>query len=133
LLFGGQSNERAFMNDLWVLDGATGSWSSMADASAPAPGPRHLYAASFDSTARRWFVFGGNTPNGPAGDLWVLEAASGGWSPLWDATGPTARFGPDMVVGSGGRGYLVGGRTASGDSGELWSLEIVSDESPTMS
>lgn len=121
LLFGGQSNPIPFLGDFWSLDVAGGVWKRKRPATLP--GPRNLYGASFDESARRWYLFGGSTPKGPAADTWTYDARRDAWSRVAASPGPRSRSGPDIAV-AGGNLYLFGGAGADGELADTWVLEL---------
>ncbi|CAE7727309.1 GPA3 [Symbiodinium sp. CCMP2592] len=117
LVFGGkQLGQRRFLNDLWVLDVATGRWAEAASASGEGPAPRAFNADGGagpggvlrDGLGREWLViFGGLRGEGfRDNETWALgplvgglEAAAGWqWRELQGGSGaqsrerPTPRF-----------------------------------------
>lgn len=69
------------LGDGWVLVGADGSppesrWIPL-PLGAPAPSPRGGSAAVFDPLTDRLIIFGGASPRGSPGDMWVLRNATG--------------------------------------------------------
>ena len=124
LLFGGQSNENPFLGDFWSLDVAGGLWTQKQPATLP--GPRNLYGAAADPSGARWYLFGGSTPDGMAGDAWVYDAIMDTWSRIegFDGTdAPLARSGPDIAaIGDGF--YLFGGNYGGADLDDTWMLQL---------
>jgi hypothetical protein len=90
IVFGGQQDGGAKLNDVWVLVNATGAggapaWAQLTPAGGP-PAPRHLNTAVYDPTANRLIIHGGCPSNcGTAFvDTWVLTHANGlGGAPEW--------------------------------------------------
>lgn len=69
LLFGGFDGHR-WLNDLHVLDVATGEWRAVAVPVAPSPRSGH----AGDAVDSRFLLFGGQASNGQlCGDLWALR------------------------------------------------------------
>lgn len=121
-VFGGQTNATPFLGDFWSLDLDGGRWRELKK--DPLPGPRNLYGASFDGTA--WYLFGGNTPDGPVGDTWRYGDLAGKWAivdPGGSVDGPSARFGCEVVTAVD-RLFLFGGTDGSSELNDTWSLEI---------
>ena len=90
IVFAGHDCIYPTFDDTWVLafdDStlSTGSWTMLRpDSSAGIPKARDNYAAAFDSTAGRLFVFGGRAAALPTDELWALEHANGiGGIPAW--------------------------------------------------
>ena len=122
IMFGGQRGNAA-LDDAWALDLATDQWTALP--SVPATGGRKFPAMTYDSSADRVLVFGGETTAGTrAGDLWALDLASQLWSVL-TTTGPSSRDGAVLVyVPSQSRLILFGGTTPDGNAGDTWSLAL---------
>ncbi|HWH43978.1 MAG TPA: kelch repeat-containing protein [Thermoleophilaceae bacterium] len=107
-LFGGQSNPRPFLGDLWRLDTASGRWEELRPRSRPSP--RNLYAAA--QRGRDWLIHGGAGARGEEGDLWRLDLGRAGFTRVRSGRrGPGARSahaatfaGRDLVVFGGSRG-----------------------------
>jgi hypothetical protein len=124
LLFGGQSDENPFLGDFWSLDVARGLWTQKQ--AATLPGPRNLYGAAADPSGQRWYLFGGSTPAGMAGDTWIYDALPEAWSRIESFDGleaPLARSGPDISV-IGDRVYLFGGSHEGADLDDTWVLQL---------
>jgi hypothetical protein len=121
LLYGGQSDRASFLGDMWAMDLTNGLWTALQPA---APGRRHFYAAASGEAFGRWYVFGGNTPAGPANDLWTYDAADDNWSRL-EVAGAGARPSPRQSAGitfADGHLYLFGGRDGTANRADLWHL-----------
>jgi hypothetical protein len=124
LLFGGQSDEHPFLGDFWSLDVAGGRWTQKQ--AATLPGPRNLYGAAADPSRQRWYLFGGSTPDGMAGDTWVYDMLQDAWSRIegFDTRdAPLARSSPD-VAAIGNSLYLFGGSHAGADLDDIWVLQL---------
>ncbi len=122
LLFGGQTDGNPYLGDFWSLDVGRGVW--MQERQAALPSARNLYGASFDEARRRWYVVGGATAKGPAGDAWVYDAAREAWSVIKGiGSKPSARSALDVAV-AGGRLYLFGGNDGTRDLDDTWVLAL---------
>ncbi|MDA0336584.1 MAG: hypothetical protein O2782_15590 [bacterium] len=122
IMFGGQRGTAA-LDDAWALDLATDRWSVLPP--APATGGRKFPAVTYDPSADRFLLFGGETTAGTrGGDLWALDLASQRWSVL-TTTGPAPRDGAVLVhVPAQSRLLLFGGATPDGNAGDTWSLVL---------
>ncbi|HEX2171079.1 MAG TPA: kelch repeat-containing protein [Dehalococcoidia bacterium] len=121
-LYGGQSNDAPFHGDQWALAVSAGAWTELEPAASP--GLRNLYGASFHTTIRRWYVVGGNTPQGRVNDAWAFDAAQGTWAPVEvGLNAPSARQGHDLT-GAEGTFYLFGGHDGSSELADTWALRI---------
>jgi hypothetical protein len=122
-LFGGQSNPRPFLNDLWRFDAATRTWSELSPRTTPSA--RNSYGSA--QLGRRWVIHGGSTRRGLASDVWALDLSrptsftrvrTRGRSPGAHANGA-------MTALSGSRALVVGGATDDGDSRrDTWLLRL---------
>ena len=90
IVFAGHDCVYPTYHDTWVLafDDSTlasGTWTLLVpDSSAGVPVARDNYAAAYDTTAARLFIFGGRAAGVPTGELWALDHASGtGGIPAW--------------------------------------------------
>ncbi len=124
LLFGGQSDPRPFLGDFWSLDVPSGRWTQKTPALLP--GPRNVYGATSDLGGRRWYVFGGNTPDGPSAQLWVYDKDRDAWATIGNSPGtdgPSAREALD-ITGVGGSVYLFGGSDGRTELEDTWILQF---------
>lgn len=122
-LFGGQSNPRPFLDDLWRYDSATGAWSELAPRARPSA--RNSYGSA--QLGRRWVIHGGSTRAGFARDVWMLDLArptsftrvgTRGRTP-----GPHANGAMTGLTGS--RALVFGGATDDGDvRRDTWLLRV---------
>jgi N-acetylneuraminic acid mutarotase len=107
-LFGGQSDSRPYLDDLWRLDLATRTWRELAPERRPAA--RNLYAAA--RAGGRWLIQGGRGREGLLRDLWSLDLGDGvfrrlrphGRRPGARSSHAAAALGPRRVLLFGGAG-----------------------------
>jgi hypothetical protein len=123
MIFGGQSNPRAYRDDLWLLDLDSARWTR--NKSLPRPTPRNLYAACFDEALSRWLIFGGETKDGFERDLWSYGTALTSWERLrTDKTKPSRRRSGETVL-AGERLVLFGGyNKKAGWLADTWVLDF---------
>ncbi len=77
LLFGGQGEE-GVLNEVWILDLASGEWRRVAPERAPPP--RKFHCAWYDERTGRVYIAGGIGQDGrPRRDLWAYEVESNLW------------------------------------------------------
>lgn len=117
-LFGGNTNGGALLNDTWVFDTGTLSWSQV-PVDGPSPRRWHAMAAGGDG---RIHLFGGSDTSGYLGDTWALDPATPRWIRL-PAGSPPARSSHAMAAGADGRVYLFGGRDSRDTLGDTWVLD----------
>jgi hypothetical protein len=94
-LFGGWDNDAAAVSDrLWEWDGVAGTWTDRTPAPRPAAWPpaREATAMVYNSVQDKLQLFGGfDGHGGNLRDLWARDQATGTWTDLTQAFGPTAR------------------------------------------
>ncbi len=121
LMFGGQTTGAPFLGDLWALE--EDGWRQIT--AEPSPAPRTFYSFTFDVEAGRAILFGGNTQDGPADDLWYFDSASETWQRQEAGAAPSPRFGHDAAWRADRRSLLVfGGNDGSADLNDLWELSV---------
>ncbi len=99
LTFGGRrtlaSGQHLTFEQVWSLDLETFAWTELST-SGEGPSGRYNSSAVLDAENGRVIVFGGNDAQGlsssPLGDMFALDLASGAWTELNTADGPTARY-----------------------------------------
>ena len=116
LLYGGQTDDNPFLGDTWLLDETKG-WSEQKP--DPSPGPRNLYGASLDKSGARWYIVGGNTPDGPNADTWVYDMASAAWGKVEAIAAPPARYSADTAVAESTL-ILFGGHDGTTELADTW-------------
>ncbi len=108
--------------DLWSLDVSGKDWNEVSPTRIK-PSPRSNPALIGDGNGRL-ILFGGNTSDGPSGDLWSLDIASGEWTALTPAGGaPSARYSHDAAWNPAAKQVIVfGGRGSAGALNDMWLL-----------
>ncbi|MBI3743849.1 MAG: hypothetical protein HY261_06125 [Chloroflexi bacterium] len=119
LLFGGQSNEIAFLGDLWRYDPVSKTWTEQKpDGFTPAP----RMFSSFDAVASgRFVVYGGNTTTGPVDDVWLYDTRAG-WQQVSVRAGPSSRASEATAVDPQTGALYVFGGVGDKEFGDLWRL-----------
>lgn len=122
LLFAGQTENEPYMGDLWALDVRTGNW--RARQPDPLPGRRNLHAGATDAAGARWYIYGGDTPDGPNDELWACTLALETFEKV-QTTGdaPSARYSADIAV-AGTRLVMFGGTDGNTELGDTWALDL---------
>lgn len=112
VMFGGQDDDRAYLDDTWVFDGS--SW---------AEGPAGPSARKFPGLAPGVggiVVFGGDSADGYLADTWLY--AEGGWQELFPAASPSPRESTAAASDSDGSVLIFGGGGPDGDLADFWRL-----------
>ena len=124
ILFGGCSSGfgPCPQGDLWSLNVSAAAWTEILPAGIK-PSPRSN-PSLVDDESGHLILFGGLTRDGPAGDVWSLDIASGEWTAIavvGDA--PVARASHDSVWNTvTGQMIVFGGKGQSGALNDMWSL-----------
>ncbi|CAG9315592.1 unnamed protein product [Blepharisma stoltei] len=124
-LFGGV-NKNTYLNDLWLYDSISDSW-SIVTAKGAAPSARASHAAA--SQGKVFLIWGGETIDGYVNDMYKFEPSSKVWTEIIpdSSSFPSKRKGACMVVDIP-YVYIFGGLTDTGASNELWSFDIGKNE-----
>lgn len=120
-LFGGQSNQRPFLGDLWRLDVATRAWKQLTPRRRPSA--RNLYAAA--RLRERWLIHGGNGRTGLLRDVWSLNLKKGTFTrlnPKGDK--PFERSGHAAAALGDNRLVIFGGGGEATEYADTWVLRL---------
>lgn len=112
VMFGGQDDDRAFLDDTWVFDGL--AWTQ---------GPSGPSARKFPALAPGVggiVVFGGDSADGDVGDTWLY--ADGSWVELAPAAVPSPRESAAAGFVADGSVVVFGGAGPDGDLSDAWRL-----------
>ena len=143
IVYGGYLDGFGYVDDTWVLDTASSSWTDLE--SGAAPEPRYGHAMAYDRANEQMVMFGGYVIGVPPyymDDTWALDPASGTWGKLDTDMAPQGRYFHDIAyLPNDGLTMLFGGYTATSydlymrysmDQGQTWSDFIaVSDHEDT--
>lgn len=125
LIYGGQSNEAPFLDDLWGWSPEIVDWAQIAR--EPRPSARNMYAMVYDTSRTAALLFGGRTADGPVGDTWIFNSDGETWSqaaPQGEAI--SARYGHDAAIAPDGAIYVFGGTDGTATLDDLWRLDFAS-------
>lgn len=116
-LFGGQSNPRPFLRDLWRYDTAARTWTELKPKTAPAA--RNLYGSA--QVGEDWLIHGGNGTKGALSDLWAFDLESESFARVRvSGKKPGARFGGELTPLGSKRALLFGGASLDGEFRDVW-------------
>ncbi|MCW8133401.1 MAG: hypothetical protein KIS92_23865 [Planctomycetota bacterium] len=94
----------------------------LADVLAPEPSPRNYPGLAFDTTTKKFVLFGGEGEFGAYNDTWIFDLPSNTWTALHPAVAPSPRCGHGMIAANG-KAYVAGGFAPNGTMsycGSLW-------------
>ena len=101
LLFGGY-NGTTYLNDTWLFNTATNSWSQRTTSPTPQTRKAHAMAAtpSTATSSGDVLLFGGYSTSYPnyLNDTWFFDTSAGSWSQLTTSSTPPARYGHAMAA-----------------------------------
>ncbi|MFW9849775.1 MAG: Kelch repeat-containing protein, partial [Candidatus Thorarchaeota archaeon] len=99
LLFGGMMdiNVDARLNDSWIYDYNTDTWTEVFPTTAPSP--RRAHAVAYDSESDMYILFGGEDGT-TRNDTWVGNPASNTWTLMSPSVAPPARMAHKMAYDS---------------------------------
>lgn len=126
VLFGGTFGSTV-LNDTWMYDLESNTWTNLSPASPPPARSGHRLA--YDSRSDRIVLFGGFDPaSAELGDTWTFDLNNNTWTNMSPATSPTSRFAHGMAYDSeSGRVILFGGLVASVANDETWAYDLNSN------
>ncbi|MHA1964964.1 MAG: Kelch repeat-containing protein, partial [Candidatus Thorarchaeota archaeon] len=130
ILFGGEDNLDTGwqLNDTWLFDVDTNSWTEVFPTTAPSERRGHILA--FDSESDRVIFFGGHQGFGsPIDDTWVYNPGTNVWTEMSPSIAPPARFAHKMAYDSeSDRVILFGGAIDSlSFFSDTWAYDFNSD------
>src|SRR6266508_3111524 len=140
IVFGGHSDSGPFLNDVWVLEHASGlggtpAWLKLVPKGSM-PDAREWHSAVYDSKQNLMLVFGGKLLGGKSlNDVWALRNANGlGGIPSWSkltpsGTPPAPRVGHSAVYDAAGDWMLLFGGSGDGFTSflsDVWVLRNAS-------
>ncbi len=131
---GASSGEYTLYDELWRFDGAAQSWEL---ASTGGPDARTNSVLTWDSTAERLLLFGGNNSAsgmdiGPLNDVWEYDPIGGSWTELAPSgTAPAPRLSAAGLYDAERHRFVVYGGFDSFDFGggidyfsDVWALDL---------
>ncbi|MCI0479037.1 PKD domain-containing protein [Candidatus Uhrbacteria bacterium] len=143
VLFGGKCLDSSCtagesLDDTWVYDLSTSTWTAMSPPLSPPPRDQHMMA--YDRVNEVTVLFGGRNEAGTLyNDLWVYDHASNRWTEVFPAQSPSARRLSSLVYDDDRNLFvLYGGGSSKGGLRDLWVLTLQDDgtippNSPPMS
>ena len=111
VLFGGASGGE--LDDTWVYQLQTNSWTPVYPFPVPRPAPRQQHAMAYLG-GDKVLLFGGKRGAGSAsvnGETWVYDLSDNTWTQRTPAVAPPARYGAAMAYVGQDRVVLFGGST----------------------
>ncbi len=127
LMFGGRNAAGAWLNDTWIFEASTDTWTLLNPPASPPVRNAHGMARVDADTV---VMFGGTAAGGGGamGDTWLFEIPTATWSPLVPALGPPARFQHGMVAIGDARVLMYGGRVGAGaEMADTWIFDGASE------
>ncbi|MCC6791362.1 MAG: hypothetical protein IT336_06750 [Thermomicrobiales bacterium] len=119
-------------DDTWAFDPESSTWTEL----SPAPGAarplkRCLHEMAWDASSNTMLLYGGCSSGFgpcPQGDLWRFDPATGSWTELTPASGPSARSNPALFFDDrADRALLVGGLSEAGYVNDTWDGRAAGD------
>jgi hypothetical protein len=130
VLFGGRARNEVDLDDTWVWDGTSGTWTKQQDME-DAPSARRGAAMATDPATGRPVLFGGGHWLGfqsgthvfePYDDTWTWDGTT--WTELHPTVAPPARWMAGMAAGPAAGGVvLFGGADAAGLMADTWTWD----------
>jgi hypothetical protein len=125
LLFGGRNAAGTWLDDTWVFELDTGTWTELDPPTSPPARNAHGMALVEPGTV---VMYGGTATAGAGGgfgDTWAFDVAAEDWDQLNPPLSPPARFQHEMVSIGDGRALVFGGRSPGGlDLADTWAFDV---------
>ncbi|HUW91093.1 MAG TPA: kelch repeat-containing protein [Candidatus Nanopelagicaceae bacterium] len=113
ILFGGVDLSDNWLNETWIYDSTTNSWTQVfPDSAPPIRGSASMF---YDVQTQKVIVFGGYRDSGNhLDDTWAYDYTTNNWTNLNPISKPTGRYGAPMIYDPiNQRGLMFGGRTST--------------------
>lgn len=126
IMHAGQNNSGP-LDDLWVLDLETDTWTQLTPAVKPSA--RFFTSLVYDAANRRATLFGGQqTSTIRFNEAWVLDLWTNKWTQLAPSgTAPTARFGSAAIYDGANDRMIVFGGNDGVVRNDVWAIENLSN------
>jgi len=126
MLFGGGYGT-ASLDDTWVLDYETSTWTELVLSTSP--NPRFSHSMVFDSNNEVIILFGGYKGASPARDTWVFDCTSEIWTEVTPEISPPERMSHAMVYDSvNGKVILFSGYGLDGpEVDDTWTYDYTTN------
>ncbi|MFX1511548.1 MAG: Kelch repeat-containing protein [Promethearchaeota archaeon] len=96
LIFGGASdNQNNHLNDTWILDYTTRSWTKLNPINSPSA--RFNAGIVYDSYHKKVILFGGTSEGTFKADTWIFDFQSNQWTEVFPETSPPRHVDPAMI------------------------------------
>jgi N-acetylneuraminic acid mutarotase len=128
VLFGGRCMDKrctknASLNDTWVYDLFTNTWTRMSPPVSPPRRANHMMA--YDSVNNVTVLFGGRDESGVIyGDLWIYDYENNQWTELFPAESPSARRMGSLVYDPDQNLFVLYGGGAKSGLRDVWILRL---------
>ncbi len=116
LLFGGQNVSGSLLNDTWLFNTATKSWTEVTGLTRT---PTARYQHAIAATSSGVLLFGGYRGSSPLNDTWFFNTSTKSWSQVSTSPTPPARYYHAMAATPSGV-LLSGGHGISGYLDDTW-------------
>ena len=112
ILFGGVDLSDNWLNDTWIFNSRTNTWTEVyPENNPPIRGSASIF---YDNQAQKVIIFGGyRESGGHLDDTWVYDYSTNNWTNLDPIVKPTGRYGAPMIYDPiNQRGLMFGGSTS---------------------
>lgn len=124
VLFGGE-DDSGFLNDTWIFNPQTSSWSELNLSSFPPA--RSNACMAYDFTHNIIVLFGGRNNNGFLDDTWTFNPVNLSWVELHPSISPPERASASMAFGLFNSTFvLFGGENSLGLLNDTWVFDLTS-------
>uniref|UniRef100_A0A7S3QQQ5 Fibronectin type-III domain-containing protein n=2 Tax=Dunaliella tertiolecta TaxID=3047 RepID=A0A7S3QQQ5_DUNTE len=129
-VFGGMSMEGALLNDLWVYDQDSLTWTNVTICGGHPPSPRRGATLSVTEDGRRLYMFGGNDGSRPLNDVYFMEIErlTWGYLPVHVGSQPEPREDAQSTIIA--KYLIISGGCTQGGTRRLGDVQVLDLYSP---
>lgn len=136
IIFGGYKTPDRHLNDMWLFDVMTDTWTELKPLNSPHA--RGNMGMAYDSENKVLILFGGSSNSEyPYSDTWVYSFESNSWTEMHPAVSPRPQYGVGMMYDSLNKRILLleghwvireqSGRVSDGYGGGLYTYDYSND------
>ncbi len=126
VMFGGSESVSTLVNDTWIYDPSSNTWTLIN--TTVAPSKRQYHAMAYDSASNKVVLFGG-WDGDYDNETWIFDTATGKWTNVTPAASPSPRSNSRMVYDSKNDMMIIfgGNEAGTGWTTDTWTYKTSSN------